>query len=151
MTKSFWDFWLFLIPGGVLSYIISFLSHDLLGIPQGVPFARFGITGTIAQISLLLLPFAISASLAAIFYFRRHRRSETGQEIVKCAKKIGFTIFALTILYFVLSGAWFALVQAPNLIMIAAVLFAPSLSAAAVFWIVFSATLRLITRWRSIS
>ncbi|WP_160116544.1 hypothetical protein [Ruegeria sp. AU67] len=149
MTKAFWEFWLFLIPGAIVSRLISIFSHDIMGVARGVPFARFGIVGTVAQISLLLLPFVIGASIAAVFYFRRHRRIVDSREVANCAKKIGYFIFALTVLFFALSGAWFGLVQAP-MWMIAIILFAPSLSATAIFWIVFLTTIRLVAYCRSL-
>ncbi|MEX0329638.1 MAG: hypothetical protein AB3N07_13020 [Ruegeria sp.] len=150
MARSFWQFWLFLIPGIAVSYLVSIFSHDLMGIPRGVPFGRFGTIGAFAQISLLLLPFAIGASLAAIFYFKRHNTLAAPQEIISCSKKIGGGVLLLTFLFFALSGAWFGLIQAPGW-MIIIVLFAPALSAAVLFWITFRITIRLIVFWKSLS
>ena len=108
MTKAFWQFWLFLIPGIAVSHLISVFSHDLMGIPRGVPFGRFGIIGSAAQISLLLLPFAIGAALAAIFYFKRHEAKAGTQEVFNCAKKIGRSCigFDLPVLCAVRSMVW---------------------------------------------
>ncbi|MCX8955516.1 hypothetical protein OU790_19040 [Ruegeria sp. NA] len=150
MTKAFWQFWLFLIPGIAVSHLISVFSHDLMGIPRGVPFGRFGIIGSTAQISLLLLPFAIGAALAAIFYFKRYEAKAGTQEVFNCAKKIGEAVLVLTFLFFALSGAWFGLMQAPGW-MIIIFLFAPALAAAVIFWVMFPSTISLIVFWRNLS
>ncbi|WP_170334384.1 hypothetical protein [Ruegeria arenilitoris] len=150
MARSFWQFWLFFIPGIAVSHLISIFSHDLMSIPRGVPFGRFGIIGAIAQISLLLLPFAIGASLAAMLYFKRYEAKSDPQEVLNCAKKIGGVVLILTFLFFALSGAWFGLIQAPGW-MIVVVLFAPALAAAVTFWVVFPSTISLIVFGRNLS
>ncbi|MEW2915433.1 hypothetical protein AB1A64_00020 [Ruegeria sp. ANG10] len=150
MAKSFWQFWLFLIPGIAVSYLISIFSHDLMGIPRGVPFGRFGVAGTVAQISLMLLPFAIGAFVSAILYFRRFGNHTSGRQIVICATMIGLIVLVVTLLFFAFSGAWFGLLQAPNLKTMLIFLFAPCLSAATLFLVVFPTTIWLITLWRSL-
>lgn len=105
-------FWFFVAIGVLISITGSKFAHSLAGIPPGVPLARLGIEGRITQISLIILPFIIAPILTGwVFYWKMHR-PPISKEIRRLTVRIAYSTVALSILFWIGSGAWFGLIQA---------------------------------------
>ncbi|WP_457650154.1 hypothetical protein [Profundibacter sp.] len=136
-------FWLFAAVGAVISILGSKYAHSVAGIPPGVPLARLGIEGKITQISLMILPFIIAPILTGCMYYLKLQRPPNGTETRSITAKIIYSTVALSILFWIGSGAWFGLLQATPL-MIFAILTVPIAGVAFIFWLLFPTTAKIL-------
>jgi len=135
-------FWFFAAIGVVISLMGSKYAHSVAGIPPGVPLARLGIEGKITQILLMILPFIVAPILTGWMFHLKVQRQPISKETRSITAKIVYSTIALSILFWVGSGAWFGLLQATPL-MIFIILIVPIAGVAFIFWILFPATARV--------
>ncbi len=146
--RNIFNFFGFSILGAVVSLGLSFAVHTAAGLAMGVPLARLGVHGAIAQIGLLILPFVIGAALAGFAVWRRQRRVLRWRTVgLNALAVLGLSI-VLFWSWIVLSGVWFGLVQAdPPVILLN--LFVPPFVVAATYLFVLPLTVRfLVARGR---
>ncbi|MFA3918387.1 hypothetical protein AB1E33_15550 [Ruegeria sp. 2012CJ15-1] len=136
-------FWGFVILGAVVSNILSIVAHYQHDIPRGVPLARLGTMGAVTQVFLMVLPLIIASVLVGFVRIRRDPHPPARDEIKGLTKAIAMSALVLCLAFWILSGAWFGLVQAP-VWAIPLIVFGPILGVAIIFWLVFSMTTHLL-------
>lgn len=147
--KKYVVYYLLLLPlGAAISTGLSSLIHVALDMPRGVPLARLGLAGTIAQISLMVFPFIFAPIVTAIaFYGGNKRAPEKGEfKLLVSAVSILFALLWIFLLFG--SGAWFGFLQGSLLFILGGVL-GPPIIAAVLFWVLFSVSIWALMRTRA--
>ncbi|MGB7260779.1 MAG: hypothetical protein WBC68_01810 [Albidovulum sp.] len=147
--KKYVVFYLLLLPvGAVISVGLSSLIHVILDMPRGVPLARLGLQGAMAQISLMIFPFIFAPIFTAIAYYGGNKSAPTKRDLRRFVATI-FGLFALLWMFIiVVSGAWFGLLQG-SLWFISGVVLGPPIVAMILCWFLFSTVIWMFVRVRS--
>jgi hypothetical protein len=134
-------FYLLLLPvGAAISFGISSLVHASLDMPRGVPLSKLGVTGTIAQISLMMFPFFFAPIFTAVAYFGGNQSAPAKRELRYFVATVSGLFALLWVLIIVGSGAWFGLIQG-SLWFICVTVLGPPIIAMFSCWLLFSAVI----------
>jgi hypothetical protein len=143
MGKYVFFYWVFVVVGIVISSAFSSSVHEFIDIPRGVPLARLGMFGAIAQVFLMVFPFLFAPILTGCAYFGFNQCKPSKKEVRRSTAAVAFSTALLLWFFFIVSGAWFGLLQG-TLWVIGLVLLGPPLTATVAFRVLFPTSVHVL-------